>query len=64
MERTPPVISYSIQGACAASGLSRSSLYRLMQAHQLRFVKLGKRTLILEKDLRALIEGLGSQRPS
>ena len=46
---------YTITGACQA-GLSRSAIYREFKAGTLRAVKRGKRTLILEKDLRALLE--------
>jgi excisionase family DNA binding protein len=52
------VLAYTIPEACKASGLGRTSLYKLISAGQLPCRKHGTRTLILESDLRAFLEGL------
>jgi excisionase family DNA binding protein len=60
-------IAYTIAGSCQASGFSRSAIYRLIKQGELRAVKHGKRTLILERDLRKLLEKLpvaGARRPN
>ena len=46
-------IAYMIPQACEVSGLGRSSLYKLLKSGELRAVKHGKKTLILDKDLRS-----------
>jgi excisionase family DNA binding protein len=51
-------IAYTIAGSCQASGFSRSAIYRLIKQGELRAVKHGKRTLILERDLRHVLEKL------
>lgn len=51
-------IAYTIPGSCQASGFSRSAIYRLIQAGELRAVKHGKRTMILHKDLQKVLEKL------
>jgi excisionase family DNA binding protein len=53
-------IAYSIRGAAEATGLSKTSIYDLLSQGKLRAVKHGKRTLILERDLRQWSEGLPS----
>lgn len=50
------VISFTINDAVAASGLTRSRLYQLMAEGALEHRKIGKRTLILAESLRRLIE--------
>jgi excisionase family DNA binding protein len=49
-------LSYSIPAAVAATGISRSRLYELAKEGTLKFTKIGKRTLIADEDLRALIQ--------
>ena len=49
-------IAYTIKQACAASGISRTTLYSLIKAGELTPVKIGVRTLIRHADLEALIE--------
>lgn len=46
-------IAYSIPAASEASGLSRSFLYEEMKAGRLPYVKMRRRRLIMEDDLRA-----------
>jgi len=46
-----------INDATVFSGLSRASLYRAMKDGVLRFVKIGKRRLILRADLEAFLAG-------
>jgi excisionase family DNA binding protein len=55
---SPSPIAYTIPGSVQASGFSRSAIYRLIQAGELRAVKYGKRTMILHKDLQKLLEAL------
>lgn len=55
-------ISYSIKGA--ASGLSRSGIYRALSAGRLRAVKLGNRTLIPRDDLKTFIGTCAEYSPT
>jgi excisionase family DNA binding protein len=48
----------SILGACAASSLRRSSLYKAIAEGRLRAKKYGKRTLILRSDLQQFLAAL------
>lgn len=48
-------ISYTLRAAAAASGLSRSSLYRHAAAGRLRLVRVGGRRLVDAASLRALV---------
>jgi excisionase family DNA binding protein len=49
-------LAYSIEDACAASGLGKTKIYEAMAAGQLSKVKLGRRTLILRSDLLKYLE--------
>jgi excisionase family DNA binding protein len=49
-------LSLSITQAARLTNISRSQLYQLMAAKILPFVKIGRRRLIREYDLRALLE--------
>ena len=49
-----PRLAYSFSEAEVASGLSRSTLYRLIARGDLRSVKRGKRRLIPSDELRRL----------
>ncbi|MCQ4162655.1 helix-turn-helix domain-containing protein [Roseomonas sp. GC11] len=51
-------LALSIPAAVAATGLSRSEVYRRLARGELRAVKLGKRTLILAESLRAFLHAL------
>jgi excisionase family DNA binding protein len=48
--------AFRINEAVAVSGLSRSTLYKLLSAEKLRAVKVGGRRLILREDLLALLQ--------
>jgi hypothetical protein len=54
---SPETIAYSIDGAVAASGLSRTAIYDAMKAGQLEFRKFGKRRVVLADSLRRFIHG-------
>lgn len=51
-------ITYTIRGACEASGLPRTALYQELKAGRLRAFKRGKRTLVSHESLAALIAAL------
>lgn len=50
-------LAYSISEACKVSSIGRTSLYQLINEGRLEVRKVGKRTLITARSLRALIEG-------
>jgi len=50
-------ISFTINSACAVSGLSRTKIYRLLSERRLRAVKVDGRTLIIAESLHALLKG-------
>jgi hypothetical protein len=52
-------LSYGLNAAAAASGLSRSTLYRQAAAGRLRLVRVGGRTLVCAASLRALVGAAG-----
>lgn len=54
MNITP--LTYTIADAVKATRLSRSTLYNLMKANQLPYVKIGKRTLLKISDIEVLLE--------
>lgn len=47
-------LAYSVRDAAKATGLGRTTLYRLIADGQLRRIKIGNRTLIRCRDLEAL----------
>jgi excisionase family DNA binding protein len=49
---------YTINDACAAARVGRTSLYKAINQKQLRAVKWGRRTLIPADSLHAYIKGL------
>jgi excisionase family DNA binding protein len=51
-------LAYTIREACEASGIGRSSIYELLKSGALRARKHGKRTIILESDLRRWLKRL------
>jgi hypothetical protein len=51
-------ISFSIKGAVAASGLSRSRIYEFISAGKLDVRKDGAKTLIMADSLRACVKSL------
>ncbi len=50
-------LAYSVSEACKVSSIGRTYLYELMKSGRLESRKVGKRTLITARSLRALIEG-------
>jgi hypothetical protein len=51
----PAPLTYGLNAAAAASGLSRSTLYRHAAAGRLRLTRVGGRTLVCAVSLRALV---------
>lgn len=54
-------LSYNIQGAVSATGLSRTRLYGFIQDGELPTFRVGGRVYIAHKDLAALVERLQAQ---
>jgi excisionase family DNA binding protein len=54
----PPKIAYSPREAASIGSISRSTLYGAIRRRELRIVKKGARTLVLDRDLRRWLEGL------
>lgn len=54
-------LSYNIQGAISATGLSRTRLYGFMQDGELPTFRVGGRVYIAHKDLAALVDRLQAQ---
>ena len=48
-------IAHPINRAVVVSGISRSGLYERIKSGELSIIKIGRRTLILDEDLRALV---------
>jgi excisionase family DNA binding protein len=55
---TATKIAHSIDGACEAADLGRTSVYEAIRAGELRARKLGRRTIIMDEDLRAWLASL------
>jgi hypothetical protein len=53
-----PRIAYSMKEAVSVTGVGRTSLYLAVRRRELRVVKRGARTIILDRDLRRWLEGL------
>ena len=51
-------LAYGVVEAARAIGVSRSALYELNKQGAIRFVKCGRRTLILHEDLIAFLQSL------
>ena len=51
-------LAHSIADACARSGIGRTAMYELINTGQLPARKRGRRTLILDDDLRRCLESL------
>jgi DNA binding domain, excisionase family len=49
-------LAYTIPDACAAIGVSRSMLYELIGAGEIRTIKIGTRTLVPASELAAFVE--------
>jgi len=54
----PDRLAYSVESAAAAIDSSRTVVYEQMQAGNLPFRKLGRRTLIMRADLEKLLDAL------
>lgn len=54
-------VSLSIPEAIRASGIGRTTIYSLIKSGQLPAKKLGRRTLILQRDLEKLLSDLPSR---
>jgi excisionase family DNA binding protein len=57
-------IAYTIQEATRQSGVGRSKIYEAISEGKLLARKMGRRTLILDDDLRAWLERLPKLQPS
>ena len=53
---SPTKLAYTIPEAVAASGISRSFLYKFIQNRELPVVKVGSRTLVRTEDLSRFLE--------
>ncbi len=53
---TAPSLSVSVEEAARLTGYSRSGIYEVMASGDLKAFKLGRRRLILMKELKAWIE--------
>lgn len=51
-------LAHSIDGACEAADVGRTSVYEAIREGNLVARKLGRRTIILDADLRAWLESL------
>jgi len=56
-------LALRINEACAASGCGRTTVYEAIKSGELRAVKRGTSTLILETDLRRWLESLPAVEP-
>ena len=56
--RGPAPLAYTVQDACKAAGLGRTTLYELIAAGRVRAMKAGSRTLIEADSLRSYLASL------
>jgi excisionase family DNA binding protein len=61
-KKTSEKLVYSIREASAATGLSRSTLYLEIRDGRLAVRKAGRRTIILDEDLRDWLSRLPEKR--
>lgn len=55
---TPTVLALSVDEVCAATGIGKTKLYQAINSGALKARKLGKKTIVLNDDLKAFLEGL------
>ena len=56
--QTAQQLSYTVKQAATVLGVGRTTLYSLIQTHELTPIKLRQRTLLLHDDLVAMLERL------
>jgi excisionase family DNA binding protein len=56
LELTPHKLGYTVIEAVALTGVSRTRLYQENRAGRLKFVKVGRRTLVTRTDLEAWLD--------
>jgi excisionase family DNA binding protein len=54
----PPKIGYSVKEAAVAASVGRTTIYAAVRRGELRIVKKGARSIILDRDLRRWLECL------
>jgi excisionase family DNA binding protein len=54
-------LAYTINNACVALDLGRSTLYQLIAAGAIRAIKVGRRTLIAEEELLSFLNSCGER---
>ena len=59
-------MAYSVDEVVGLTKISRATLYQKMKSGNLRFKKLGRRTLVLHDDLTSFLKSLddGNMRPT
>jgi excisionase family DNA binding protein len=55
-------LSYTVKEVCKLVGISAATIYQVLRRGDLRAVKLGKKTLILAKDLQEWLDNLPAMR--
>jgi excisionase family DNA binding protein len=58
--RSPAPLAYSIPQVCKLTGLGRTTIYAAIKCHHLIARRYGRRTVVLEQDLRRFLDGLPS----